>query len=117
MSNPAVVSRLLSIEEVSTFDAIFVSGGNSAVLCREMVRTGFDKVLKRAIDNGLVYVGISAGSMYAAGNLDNGLHIIMNPIIPHWSGKKAAEITNPPTEIYLSDGQALYIENDEISLI
>ncbi len=117
VGNPAMVSRLLTIEELSAFDAIFVSGGDSAVLCREMVRTGFDKVLKRAIDDGLVYVGISAGSMYAAGNLDNGLHIIMNPIIPHWSGKKVTEITNSSTEIYLSDGQALYIENDEISLI
>lgn len=117
VGNPAMVSRLLTIEELSAFDAIFVSGGDSAVLCREMVRTGFDKVLKRAIDDGLVYVGISAGSMYAAGNLDNGLHIIMNPIIPHWCGKKMTEITNSSTEIYLSDGQALYIENAEISLI
>lgn len=117
VGNPAMVSRLLTIEELSAFDAIFVSGGDSAVLCREMVRTGFDKVLKMAIDDGLVYVGISAGSMYAAGNLDNGLHIIMNPIIPHWGGKKVTEITNSSTEIYLSDGQALYIENAEISLI
>lgn len=117
VSNPAMVSRLLTIEELSAFDAIFVSGGDSTVLSREMVRTGFDKVLKRAVDDGLVYVGISAGSMYAAGNLGNGLHIIMNPVIPHWSGQNATEITNSPTEIYLSDGQALYIENDEINLI
>lgn len=117
IGNPAMVSRLLTIEELSAFDAVFVSGGDSTVLCREMVRTGFDEVLKRAIDDGLVYVGISAGSMYAAGNLDNGLHIILNPVIPHWSGQKATEITNLSAEIYLSDGQALYVENDEIRLI
>lgn len=117
IGNLAMVSRLLTIEELSAFDAVFVSGGDSTVLCREMVRTGFDEVLKRAIDDGLVYVGISAGSMYAAGNLENGLHIILNPVIPHWSGQKAAEITNLSTEIYLSDGQALYVENDEIRLI
>lgn len=95
----------------------FVSGGDSAVLCREMVRTGFDEVLKRAINDGLVYVGISAGSMYAAGNLDNGLHIILNPIIPHWNGQKATEITDSSAEIYLSDGQALYVESDVIRLV
>lgn len=115
--NPAMVSRLLTIEELSTFDAIFVSGGDSTVLCREMVRTGFDDVLKRAINDGLVYVGVSAGSMYAAGNLDNGLHIIMNPIIPHWTGHKLAEVANSSTEIQLSDGQVVYVEGDEISLI
>lgn len=117
IANPAMVSRLLTIEELSTFDAVFVSGGDSTVLCREMVRTGFDEVLKRAIDDGLVYIGISAGSMYAAGNLDNGLHIILNPVIPHWSGQKATEITNSSAKIYLSDGQALYVENDKIRLI
>lgn len=117
IGNPAMFSRLLTIEELNAFDAVFVSGGDSTVLCREMVRTGFDEVLKRAIDDGLVYVGISAGSMYAAGNLENGLHIILNPVIPHWSGQKATGITNLSTEIYLSDGQALYVENDEIRLI
>lgn len=117
IDNPAKVARLLTIEELSAFDAVFVSGGDSAVLCREMVRTGFDEVLKRAIDDGLVYVGISAGSMYAAGNLDNGLHIVLNPLIPHWSGHQTTEITDSSAEIYLSDGQALYVENDEIRLI
>ena len=52
------------------------------MLCREMSRTGFDRILNNAIKNGLIYVGISAGSMYAAGNLTDGLHIIDNPIIP-----------------------------------
>lgn len=117
IANPAMVSRLLTIEELGEFDAVFVSGGDSSVLCREMVRTGFDEVLKRAIGDGLVYVGISAGSIYAAGNLDKGLHIILNPIIPHQSGHKATEITNSSAKIYLSDGQALYVENDEIRLI
>lgn len=117
IGNPAMVSRLLTIEELGEFDAVFVSGGDSAVLCREMVRTGFDEVLKRAIDGGLVYVGISAGSMYAAGNLENGLHIILNPIIPHWSGQRITEIADLPSAIYLSDGQAIYIDGDEIRLI
>ena len=117
IGNPAMVSRLLTMEELGAFDAVFVSGGDSAVLCREMVRTGFDEVLKRAINDGLVYVGISAGSMYAAGNLDNGMHIILNPIIPHWNGQKATEITDSSAEIYLSDGQALYVESDVIRLV
>ncbi len=54
-------------KEMQAFDAVFVSGGDCAVLCREMVRTGFNKVLLTAVNSGLFYVGISAGSMYAAG--------------------------------------------------
>ena len=113
----AMVSRLLTIEEVKSFDAIFVSGGDCAVLCREMVRTGFDELLTRAISEGVLYVGISAGSMFAAGNFDSGLHVIPNPIIPHCYGTNKTKIENSLTEIQLSDGHAIYIENDEIKWI
>ena len=117
IKSPAVITRLLTIEELKRFDAVFIGGGDSAVLCREMVRTGFDNVIAKAINNGLVYVGISAGSMYAAGNLENGLHIIPNPIIPHWQENKLVELPKGEKEIQLVDGQAVYVENDNIRLI
>lgn len=112
-----IVSRLMSMEELKRFDAVFVGGGDSAVLCREMNRTGFDYVIKEAVNAGLVYVGISAGSMYAAGNLENGLNIISNSIIPHWNGKKLMSLSIDHGEIQLADGQAVYIEGDNICII
>ncbi len=112
-----MVSRVIRAEELKEFDAVLVGGGDSAVLCREMVRTGFDCMLEQAINDGLVYVGISAGSMYAAGNLDDGLRIISNPIIPHWNGHKMVNLPKDGDEIKLSDEQAIYIDGDNISLI
>lgn len=112
-----IVSRLISSGELKKFDAVFVSGGESTVLCREMVRTGFDSVLETAINDGLVYVGISAGSMYAAGNLSNGLHIIPNAIIPHWNGLKVLDFPIDRGKIQLADGQAVYIEGDKSCII
>lgn len=112
-----MASRLMTTEELKEFDAVFVSGGDSSVLCREMVRTGFDCVLEQAVNDGLVYVGISAGSMYAAGNLDDGLKIIPNPIIPHWNGDKLVSLPTDSKEIQLADGQAVYIEGYNICLI
>lgn len=117
IEDPFMLTRLLSAEEMETFDAVFVSGGDAAVLRREMARTGFDETIEKAINDGLVYVGISAGSMYAAGNFDNGLHIISNPIIPHWNGTRRMELTNSTDEIKLVDGQAVYIEDNCICLI
>lgn len=114
---PYIITRLLTMEELQSFDAVVVSGGDVVVLCREMVRTGFDEMLEKAINNGLVYVGISAGSMYAAGNLCDGLHIIDNPIIPHWTGAKLFELPCNRDEIKLIDGQAIYIEGESICLI
>lgn len=117
VTTPFMITRLLTVEELKSFDAIVVSGGDSAVLCREMVRTGFDRILEDAIDNGLVYVGISAGSMYAAGNLADGLHIIDNPIIPHWDGTEILELPTDGDAIMLADGQAVYVEDDCMRLI
>lgn len=112
-----IVSRLMSTEDLKEFDAVFVSGGDSAVLCREMVRTGFDRVMEQAVNSGFVYVGISAGSMYAAGNLEDGLNIIPNPIIPHWNGDKLMCLPIGSEEIQLADGQAVYVEGYNIYLI
>ena len=114
---PYMIARLLTVGKLLSFDAVVVSGGDVAVLCREMVRTGFDKTIEEAINDGLVYVGISAGSMYAAGNLDDGLHIISNPIIPHWNGVKIIELSNCRDAIRLIDGQAVHVEDDCASLI
>ena len=114
---PYMITRLLTMEEMQAFDAVVVSGGDVAILCREMVRTGFDRILEQAINEGLVYVGISAGSMYAAGNLDAGLHIISNSIIPHWNGTKIIELPNCIDAIRLVDGQAVYVGDDCTSLI
>lgn len=112
-----IASRLINTEELEEFDAVFVGGGDIAVLCREMVRTGFDCVIEQAVNAGLVYVGISAGSMYAAGNLADGLNIIPNPIIPHWNGDKLTNLPIDSEEIKLADGQAVYIEGYNMRLI
>lgn len=117
IKNPAMVTRLLTADELKGFDVVFVSGGDSAVLCREMVRTGFDSVLAEAIGQGLVYVGISAGSMYAAGNLEDGLRIIPNPIIPHYQDGMITALPKGRNEIQLADGQAVLVEDDDIRLI
>ena len=117
VKEPFMLARLITDAEMKTFDAVFVGGGDASVLCREMDRTGFNKTLEKAINDGLVYVGISAGSMYAAGNLEAGLHIIDNPLIPHCNGEKITALTNSKDEIRLSDGHAVYITEDSISLI
>lgn len=114
---PYMLTRLLSAEELRDFDAVVVSGGDSEVLCCEMVRTGFDKIIEKAVNDGLVYVGISAGSMYAAGNLADGLHIINNPIIPHWNKNEITELPPHDKAILLADGQAVYVEDDCVILI
>ena len=93
--------RLMNVEELSQYDMIVFCGGNASVLLGEVNRTGFSKPLKQAIENGLVYLGISAGSMIAAGNFADGLGYLTNPLIPH------AEIGNPCGEISNNDSMRI----------
>ena len=85
--------------------------------CREMNRTGFDRIIKEAIDDGLVYIGISARSIYAAGNLNDGLRVIHNSIIPHLGGPRLVKLPYDGGKIKLADGKAVYIEDDCIQLV
>ena len=112
-----MVSRLLTLDELQRFDVVFVSGGDCAVLCREMKRTGFDQVLRKAINRGVIYVGISAGSMYAAGNLEDGLRILPHVLTPHWEGQSMEELPDGSEEIRLKDGQAVYVEGNGAGLL
>ena len=104
--------RLMTAQELTQYDMIVFCGGNARTLLSEINRTGFAKPLKQAVENGLVYLGISAGSMVAAGNFSDGLGYLANPLIPH------AEKESPCGEILkndwieLADGQMVWIKGE-----
>ena len=68
-----------------------------------------EKTAKAAAEKGIKSSRIS--------NLDDGLNIINNPIIPHWNGTKIIELPDFGEAIKIVDGQAVYVEDDCISLI
>ena len=43
-------------------DAVYVEGGNTFYLLRAVRESGFDKVIKKLIERGVPYIGVSAGS-------------------------------------------------------
>jgi len=75
--------RLATVDELKQFDAVVFCGGDAGVLLQELNRTGFDCIVKKAVEQGLFYIGVSAGSMVAAGNFQTGLRFIENPILVH----------------------------------
>lgn len=50
---------------LSSHDIVYVEGGNTFYLLKAVRDTGFEKVVKVAIENGLVYWGVSAGAYIA----------------------------------------------------
>lgn len=109
--------RMLSYSEMMMYDAIVFCGGYTEVLLDEINRTGFNVPLSQAVQDGLFYIGISAGSMVAAGNLPNNLGFIKNSIIPHCKvGTPCGDISQNE-DIYLSDNQSVWIHGDSSRII
>lgn len=109
--------RLLTVEEMLEYDAIFVCGGYSEFLLRQMNRTGFDAIVKESVEQGLFYIGVSAGSMVAAGNFDTGLRIIENALQVHQEeGTPSGDILHDEP-ILLSDTQAVYVSDEKKVII
>ena len=107
----------MSAEELNRYDAIVFGGGDAARLLNEVKRTGFYLPLKQAVENGLVYLGVSAGSMIAAGNFPDGLGYLTNPIIPHAEeGTPCGEVPSDEP-IKMDDGQVIVIKGDKKEII
>ena len=104
--------RLMNALELAQYDVIAFCGGNARTLLDEVNRTGLSEPLKQAIEKGLVYLGISAGSMIAAGNFADSLGYLANPLTSHAEkGSPCGEISKKGL-IELADGQTVLIRGE-----
>jgi dipeptidase E len=51
-------------------DIIYVQGGNTFYLLKWVRESGFDKVAKELIEKGVIYIGVSAGTIISGPNID-----------------------------------------------
>ncbi len=81
-------------------DIIYFCGGNTFYLLDQVIKSGTDKIIKRKLNEGCIYIGSSAGSMVTGIRIDlvcsiddkskapylksDGLGIIDAAILPHW---------------------------------
>jgi len=125
-------------KEFEGVDIIFVAGGNTFYLLSETRKSGFDKVVKELVGQGVVYVGSSAGSYLVCPTIEastwkpadkprfgvkdftalNLAPFIMSVhFTPEYADiiKQAASSCQYPVKI-LTDQQALAVEDDKITL-
>ena len=109
--------------KIADKQVIYVSGGNTFYLLDQVIKTGCDEIIKRKVDEGVIYIGSSAGAMIAGVRIDlvseiddrnkapdlksTGLGIIDIAILPHWG----SEIFK--TE-YLRGAPSMYTEGVKI---
>lgn len=109
--------------KMSDKQVIYVCGGNTFYLLDQVIKTGCDEIIKRKVNEGVIYIGSSAGSMIlgvridlmskidekskAPGLTSTGLGIIDIAILPHWG-------SDVFRESYLNDVESMYTEGVKI---
>ncbi len=131
------VMKMLEVKDI-----IYVEGGNTFYLLRAMRNCNFEKVIRKLLKSGKVYIGASAGSTVAGRTIqpsswkhpDNnivglknlkGLNLVPFDIFCHYKPEHAElikqKIKNPKKRAknlkILTDGQALLIQGKEVDLI
>ena len=108
--------RAMSEEKLKTFDAIYVCGGSTKHLVSRMAEVDFKKIVDKYIDNGGIYIGVSAGSVCTSGKYENGLGFIKNVLDVHCElGSPNGDITTND-KICLTNNQAFFINDNVIEI-
>ena len=109
--------RNMSLEELRRFDLVYLTGGRTAYLLERINETGFrENLLGYIRENGLV-LGVSAGSIIFANNLENNLGLLNAKLDVHC---RSGENTGPLEEkdhIQLTNDCALLLDGKEITVV
>ncbi|MEG2290371.1 MAG: Type 1 glutamine amidotransferase-like domain-containing protein [Clostridium sp.] len=113
------LDRIMSCDEICNYNVIYVCGGDPQHLLNKMNEAKFDTPLKRFLDMGGVYIGVSAGSIVASQNLSKNLGYINCILSVHAEeGSECGYIkTNNCPNIKLTDNQAIIIRDNEMVII
>jgi dipeptidase E len=131
------------METLRVKDIVFVEGGNTFYLLSAMRRCNFEKVIKKLLKNGIVYIGSSAGSVVAGKTIQTadkfgtggagkfgikdfrGLGLVPFDIFVHYSPEYdeiiKKKIPDPKKRLknlkILTDRQAILVQAKEVDLI
>ena len=105
--------KLISQEEINKYDAIYVCGGNTKYLVDRIKELNIKPVIDKYIENGGIYIGVSAGSVCASGKYKDGFGFIENKLNVHCDKGTSNGVINFNDDIYLTNNQALFIDGNE----
>lgn len=117
-------------EIIDGADIVLVAGGDTFYLMEKLKESGADKIIKKFVARGGIYIGSSAGSIICCPTIEgaedfddpnlapkldnfNGLGIFRNVIIPHAQKEKYFERIRRATERLESKGFKVYPLTDD----
>lgn len=125
---------------IESKDIIYVNGGNTFLLLDGVRKSGFKSVVKKFLDEGKLYIGVSAGSIICTPSIENaswepepdenivgmtyftGMSLVDFLIAPHVEDiylemiQKSAEKVSYPTTL-LTDEQAVLVQDGKTEVI
>lgn len=113
------LERILSVDEITDFDVVYFSGGDTLHLIKKVNEISFKSVLDIFMENGGIYVGVSAGSDIATiGRQEylGYLNVILETHSKTGSHFGALDISARPV-VTLTDNQAILCMDGDISVI
>ena len=138
----SIFSEEIAKEKLSEAKIIFISGGNTFYLLQELKRKNLIPYLKERIENGLLYIGESAGSVIAAPDIEyasivddktlatelndyTGLNLVDFYIVPHFEEEPFVESSRNTVELYkdkldlklINNKEAILVENNNFTII
>lgn len=127
--------------DLTGFDYIYMSGGNTAYLLEQSQKSGFASLIKELIQKGKIYIGTSAGSIIAGPRLpdyfsdekpklenEDGYDFVNFTILPHWGSEdfrkrylgerlKIVYKKDQVPLLLLTDNQYVHVQNDQMKII
>ena len=138
----SIFSEEIAKEKLSEAKTVFISGGNTFYLLQELKRKNLTSYLKERIENGLLYIGVSAGSVIAAPDIEyasivddktlatelndyTGLNLVDFYIVPHFEEEPFVESSRNTVELYkdkldlklINNKEAILVENNNFTII
>lgn len=121
-------------------DIIWVNGGNTFYLLDQARKSGFDQIIEKLLDEGKIYVGVSAGSYLVCPTIESAkwkhvsdpdvigltnltaLNLVNFLVVTHYEEKIRQDIENGSQTtklpiVALNDKQAIIVIDDDIKVI
>ena len=117
-------------------DCIYVCGGNTYYLLKKLKECGMYEKIQKWVENGLLYIGASAGSVISAPDIDyiqcmdtndcnlidtSGLSLIPELLIPHYCDEFTEDVNklrvDHPNLYAITDYQAIAVCDDKYELV
>ena len=129
------INHHFTYNDFKSYDVMYICGGNTFYLLTQIKKYHFDKTIKQFLNEGKLYVGVSAGSIIVGPSIEivvpfyendsyitnfDGLNIIDKVLSPHYTTQEETLIKKYRTKfkiLPLKDNQALLIIGNKEKII